>query len=407
VLRCRLEMVWASGGQNASLWSSGGQVSGSVSHVSRSQHLQNSAALRVVSGPGTVLPEGERDLLGKLTFEQLLKVVQNPPFVNKNLRDDMSICTVASELNLVDCKRKPLSPQQLSFRSVLVHVYNLNDSFVRPNQLLAFSDLGPLGGAFHAGIEVFRAEWAYGVSGVNMAQPRTNSGHVYQCSVLIGEIEMSQTDFASILHTLCQEWRGLEYDVLTHNCCTFSRLLLEELDLRLPSWIDRLARGLAAGKEAGHKIVRGGKKAAHMTRRISNATRDQALGIAAALRNAAGFRDESGESESEDSSEESTPRGQVVSPTAQAARLGYPTLRQAQAHTVQFVVDHSGRHAVGATKLPVYQAAPGLLPQAQSPGFWQGVTPLPLAPAAQWQAGHAALPTSPVNARAFHRHFPI
>lgn len=108
---------------------------------------------------------------------------------------------------------------QIEPRTVILHVYDL-DEFKGANNVLAFSiDAVTLGGAFHAGVEVYGGEWSYGTRGVTCEAPRCAEGHVYRCSIPLGETKMDPTQVADALVTLCQTWRGAGYDLF------FSQLL--------------------------------------------------------------------------------------------------------------------------------------------------------------------------------------
>jgi len=44
-----------------------------------------------------------------------------------------------------------------------------------------------IGGAFHAGVEVYGHEWSYGKRGVISQLPRTAEDHIYRCRLLVGK----------------------------------------------------------------------------------------------------------------------------------------------------------------------------------------------------------------------------
>ncbi|OLQ15006.1 hypothetical protein AK812_SmicGene854 [Symbiodinium microadriaticum] len=163
-----------------------------------------------ISGARKEIPENEVDVLSRLTLEGLQQLVTSPPVLDEG--------DYQAKLTL-------LSPSRVNF--------------VGANQMLAFAESGPaLGGAFHVGVEaVFGAEWSYGVYGIACDPPRSETAHVYECSVYVGSTVKSQMEVADILHTLCQEWRGQDYDVLSHNCCSFGRRFVEALGVGpMPDW---------------------------------------------------------------------------------------------------------------------------------------------------------------------------
>ncbi|CAE7946725.1 unnamed protein product, partial [Symbiodinium sp. KB8] len=170
-----------------------------------------------ISGARKEIPENEVDVLSRLTLEGLQQLVTSPPVLDEG--DYQAKLTLLSPSRVPLASSGPIHPQW-----VQVHVYNLSENFVGANQMLAFAESGPaLGGAFHVGVEVFGAEWSYGVYGIACDPPRSETAHVYECSVYVGSTVKSQMEVADILHTLCQEWRGQDYDVLSHNCCSFGR----------------------------------------------------------------------------------------------------------------------------------------------------------------------------------------
>eukprot|EP00930_Biecheleria_cincta_P002143 TRINITY_DN103182_c0_g1_i1.p1 TRINITY_DN103182_c0_g1~~TRINITY_DN103182_c0_g1_i1.p1 ORF type:complete len:593 (+),score=60.89 TRINITY_DN103182_c0_g1_i1:77-1855(+) len=210
------------------------------------------------SGPRPRPDEDEVDVLAKMDLEQVSKVVAAPPQLDED--------ETQSEQVLLDVSRQPVRQnviQSIALNTVLLHVYNLNDTFVDTNRLLAFSnDRGALGGLFHVGVEVYGSEWAYGVCGISCSPPRAESAHVYECSVYMGNTNLSQGQFTLLLYELCRLWRGAEYDIVGHNCCSFAREFCERLGAgSTPPWVDRFARLLHAGREAGHHAIQVGAQA--------------------------------------------------------------------------------------------------------------------------------------------------
>ncbi|CAE7392501.1 unnamed protein product [Symbiodinium necroappetens] len=176
---------------------------------------------------GNTRERGQRgvDVLSRLTLEELQQLVTSPPVLDEG--DYQAKLTLLSPSRVPLASSGPIHPQW-----VQVHVYNLSENFVGANQMLAFAESGPaLGGAFHVGVEVFGAEWSYGVYGIACDPPRSETAHVYECSVYVGvpwavnEVK-SQMEVADILHTLCQEWRGQDYDVLSDR---LQKVVLEDV----------------------------------------------------------------------------------------------------------------------------------------------------------------------------------
>lgn len=144
----------------------------------------------------------ERDILAQLPLDQLLKEVRvaPPPEAAQEM----------AELNLLDASRRSLSPRHVTNSSVLVHVYNLNEAFVKANKVLSMA----IGGAFHAGVEIFGWEWSYGTHGVKKTLPRFQTRHVYKCSVFLGESEVDHAEFAQLLTESFQDFHGDDYELV-------------------------------------------------------------------------------------------------------------------------------------------------------------------------------------------------
>ncbi|CAE7835833.1 unnamed protein product [Symbiodinium sp. CCMP2592] len=251
---------------------------------SQSEHLRSTQSLQCSSGPPTEVPDHERDLLAKLPQEQLLQEV-----CSSHASEE------PSPLHLLDVERKLLSPRQLPRAAVLVHVYNLTEAFVKANSLLSVATRGTVG-AFHVGVEVFGGEWSYGLYGVSVSPPRQQTRHVYKCSVLLGETELNEVQFAAVLRNAFQEFMGEHYDLVGHNCCSFGRHLVKELGVgQMPHWVDRLARGL---KKARSSVGRATGRVSEHVGMVMATGHKAVTGAAAALR--FGGWDDASEEEEED-----------------------------------------------------------------------------------------------------------
>lgn len=151
--------------------------------------------------------------------------------------------------------------QEMAPNSVILHVYDLSRSLQVANKVLTFSmhDVA-MGGAFHVGVEAYGSEWSYGSGGVVADPPRTADGHIYRCSIHLGQTTLIQ--WVMELHELCQTWSGSDYDMLGHNCCSFAGELCRRLGVKpLPPWVDRFARLLHQGRNAGSGVWEAGVKA--------------------------------------------------------------------------------------------------------------------------------------------------
>lgn len=127
---------------------------------------------------------------------------------------------------------------------VILNVYDLNQNWLELNGLLR--DTFQLG-AFHVGVEVFGKEWSFGTDGVNAGRPRQHSVHVYRQSIPLGRARCNRDHLISMIRNMAVNWVGETYDILSRNCCTFARELCCNIlgQDNIPSWIDRLASGLA------------------------------------------------------------------------------------------------------------------------------------------------------------------
>eukprot|EP00927_Polykrikos_kofoidii_P053620 TRINITY_DN48214_c0_g1_i1.p1 TRINITY_DN48214_c0_g1~~TRINITY_DN48214_c0_g1_i1.p1 ORF type:complete len:585 (+),score=48.93 TRINITY_DN48214_c0_g1_i1:112-1866(+) len=204
------------------------------------------------SGPREPPPPEEVDVIQRMTLDQVVRVVQNPPRFH--------VGDFQAKLVVLTADRKPISQEQWkamdSANTVLLHIYNLSQSFVGPNSVLAFSEGGAVGGAFHVGIEVYGSEFSYGVYGLCCDLPRSETCHVYQCSVPLGRTEFSQMRVADALHNMSQVWLGRGYDLFGRNCCSFAAEFARVLGVgEVPRWVDRLPRVLHASREAGRKAI--------------------------------------------------------------------------------------------------------------------------------------------------------
>jgi len=197
--------------------------------------------------PGGVVPANEVDLLQKKGHAAVLQAVYTPPGAEAG--------EWQAPIVYVDYTRNQLSPAVLSClevrpNTVILHVYDLNAGLTQANELTGFH--AGIGGAFHAGVEVYGGEWAYGVCGVDCELPRSTTCHAYKCSVIVGCTALDRRGVAEVLKLLVDEWYGTDYDTLGRNCCNFAAVFCERLGCEsLPPWVDRFPRLLHGGQQAG------------------------------------------------------------------------------------------------------------------------------------------------------------
>eukprot|EP01024_Parvocaulis_polyphysoides_P006779 TRINITY_DN1192_c0_g2_i1.p1 TRINITY_DN1192_c0_g2~~TRINITY_DN1192_c0_g2_i1.p1 ORF type:complete len:196 (+),score=12.82 TRINITY_DN1192_c0_g2_i1:75-662(+) len=106
-----------------------------------------------------------------------------------------------------------------------------------------------LGGAFHGAVEVYGWEWSYGFcergTGVYRCTPKANTMYSYRETVELGTTNLTSREVQLLIGKLSASWVGERYDLLTHNCCHFCEVFVQELGLQrsFPAWINRMAYG--------------------------------------------------------------------------------------------------------------------------------------------------------------------
>jgi len=141
---------------------------------------------------------------------------------------------------------------------VLVNVYEVN-GFKHMHKLTALKE-APIGGAMHAGVEVYGREWSYGGgagsgSGIVCDMPRTNKQHRFRETIVLPQTPLTQSQVVHVIGSLLERWPAEEYHWLHRNCLAFANELCELLGVgRLPAWIDRFARG-AGALDNGVRVV--------------------------------------------------------------------------------------------------------------------------------------------------------
>jgi len=139
---------------------------------------------------------------------------------------------------------------------VWLHIYDLGDlsKYVLNNWLAVMGGLG----AFHCGIEVLGAEWAYqaiprqhtmGIdkrTGVMCHRPKGHPVHSYRESVYLGESSVQVGAIWNTLLALEQKWLASCYHAINHNCVDFAEIFAEKLRTPepFPAWVRGIAKGL-------------------------------------------------------------------------------------------------------------------------------------------------------------------
>lgn len=157
-------------------------------------------------------------------------------------------CSKTAKLvkELSNLEENPKTPRGKSM--VRLNVYHATRSrFVEALNFVSSA----LGGAYHVAIEVYGQEWAYGATsagtGISVTEPRKDRGHRFCEAIELGTTCLSPGEVGLVILDLAPAWAGTDYDLLSRNCCHFSKALAKRLGVaNLPSWIDRMARGLEA-----------------------------------------------------------------------------------------------------------------------------------------------------------------
>lgn len=179
--------------------------------------------------------------------------------------------------------------------TVVLNVYDLNDSMVTCNWVT--SNLIQLGGAFHAGVEVYQSEWSYGTEGIFKIVPRNHEYHVFNQSVFMGKTHLQPAEIHAILREMAPSWKAISYDLMQKNCCTFADDFCRRLGVgALPAWVNRLAQvgagmvlavqqiqsslapaGIAPGED-GYELLEGPEKSPNDSEQHSPGAQSSAAG---------------------------------------------------------------------------------------------------------------------------------
>ncbi|XP_071742263.1 deSI-like protein At4g17486 isoform X2 [Rutidosis leptorrhynchoides] len=103
-------------------------------------------------------------------------------------------------------------------------------------------------GIFHTGIEVYGMEYGFGahdysISGVFEVEPRSCPGFIYRCSISLGHLSMSASEFREFIETMASDYHGDTYHLISKNCNHFTDDICQRLTgRRIPGWVNRLAK---------------------------------------------------------------------------------------------------------------------------------------------------------------------
>lgn len=103
-------------------------------------------------------------------------------------------------------------------------------------------------GIFHSGIQVYGMEYGYGahdfpISGVFEVEPKSCPGFVYRCSIPLGHVTKSPSEFREFIENVASEYHGDTYHLISKNCNHFTDDISQRLTGKsIPGWVNRLAR---------------------------------------------------------------------------------------------------------------------------------------------------------------------
>jgi len=149
---------------------------------------------------------------------------------------------------------------------VILHIYDVDNSFTTMNTI--FGKYLDIGGIFHTTIEIYGKEYSYNMqSGISSSCRKklltitTNDKmpHSYRESITLGVSQLTNSEVKLLLQTMKEEenWNIESYDLLSKNCCHFSRefadhLLGENNNNNIPSYLFSLAETLSLAQQQHH-----------------------------------------------------------------------------------------------------------------------------------------------------------
>lgn len=145
---------------------------------------------------------------------------------------------------------------------VTLHVYYVGNSDTIEDISVGLQDFLGAGGVFHGAVEVYGREWSFGGcpegSGVFQVKPRSCCMHRYRESIYMGDCGKTEAEVFMILREMIVQWQGNQYDLLRHNCCSFSDKFCIELGVGpIPTWVHSLADTGAALADDEQALING------------------------------------------------------------------------------------------------------------------------------------------------------
>lgn len=95
---------------------------------------------------------------------------------------------------------------------------------------------------------VYGMEYGFGahdfpISGVFEVEPKSCPGFIYRCSIPLGNISKSPSEFREFIETVASEYHGDTYHLISKNCNHFTDDISQRINCRrVPGWVNRLAK---------------------------------------------------------------------------------------------------------------------------------------------------------------------
>lgn len=133
---------------------------------------------------------------------------------------------------------------------VILNVYDVSNSPTVATANEYMKSMG-YGGLFHAAIQIHGREYSFGGTshpkyngtGIFTNPPKECTLHHYRESVYLGDCELSRIQVAMLLLSMQKDWKARSYNMISHNCCSFSLALAMELGVGdLPEWVNLMAQ---------------------------------------------------------------------------------------------------------------------------------------------------------------------
>lgn len=136
------------------------------------------------------------------------------------------------------------APPQTEFQVVWLTLYHVGVMASAMNWALSFVSEKR---ALHGAIEAYGREWSFGqTEGLYECDARRNHDHVYWRSIPLGVTNLSLGEIRGEIECLRHQWRGVDYNSLSCNCCAASVAISHRLGTGwLPPWINSLAESLS------------------------------------------------------------------------------------------------------------------------------------------------------------------